>query len=60
MFFRHSRASKVCVMLERKENEVAVTVRDDGIGARDKIAEFRPRSIGEMRQRIKELGELML
>jgi signal transduction histidine kinase len=63
--FRHSRATKACVMLERKEGEIAVTVRDDGVGVADEIAEFRPDSIGVgiggMRQRIKELGgEFML
>ena len=63
--FRHSRASKACVSLERKENEIAVRILDDGIGIPDEIAEFRPESIGVgiggMRQRIKELGgELML
>jgi signal transduction histidine kinase len=63
--FRHSRASKACVMLERKESEIAVRVHDDGVGVPDEIAEFRPDSIGVgiggMRQRIKELGgELQL
>ena len=48
-------------MLERKENETPVTARDSGIGVRDKIAEFRPESIGGMRQGIKEFGgELIL
>src|SRR6202140_3734512 len=63
--FRHSRASKACVTLEKKESEVAVTVRDDGVGVPVEISEFRPDSIGVgiggMRQRIKELGgELLL
>ena len=63
--FRHSRASKACVMLERKKSEISVTVRDDGVGVADEIAEFRPDSIGVgiggMRQRIKEIGgEFML
>src|SRR6202035_2944259 len=62
--FRHSQASKACIMLERKEGEVTVTVQDDGVGVPDEIAEFRSDSIGVgiggMRQRIKELGgELM-
>jgi signal transduction histidine kinase len=58
--FRHSQARKAYVILERKESEIAVTVRDDGVGVPDEIAEFRPDSIGVgiggMRQRIKELG----
>jgi signal transduction histidine kinase len=62
---RHARANKAHVMLVRKESEVAVTVKDDGIGVSDEIAEFRPNStgvgIGGMRQRIKELdGQLLL
>jgi len=63
--FRHSRASKAFVSLEKRETEIAVTVRDDGVGVPDEIAEFRPDSVGVglggMRQRIKELGgELIL
>src|ERR1700681_919653 len=63
--FRHSRASKACVLLEKKEGEVALSIRDDGVGVPVEISEFRPDSIGVgiggMRQRIKELGgELLL
>jgi len=63
--FRHSRASKACVILVRTDNEIAISVRDDGVGVTDEIAGFRPDAIGvgigSMRQRIKELGgELML
>jgi len=63
--FRHSRASKACVSLERKENEIAVGILDDGVGVPDEILEFRPDSIGVgisgMRQRVKEFGgELLL
>ncbi|MBZ5641163.1 MAG: response regulator [Acidobacteriia bacterium] len=58
--FRHSRASKACVTLERKEAEILATVRDNGVGIHDEISEFRPESIGVgiggMRQRVKELG----
>jgi len=58
--FRHSKASKASVTLERKENDVFATVRDNGIGILDEISEFRPDSIGVgiggMRQRVKELG----
>ena len=50
---------------KEKKSEIAVTVRDDGVGVPDEIAEFRPDSIGVgiggMRQRIKEFGgELLL
>ena len=63
--FRHSRASKACVMLERKECEITLKIHDDGVGVPSEIAEFRPDSIGVgiggMRQRVKELGgELVL
>jgi signal transduction histidine kinase len=58
--FRHSRASKAWVTLEKRENEIAAAIRDDGIGVPDEIAEFRNNSlgvgIGGMRQRVKELG----
>ena len=58
--FRHSKASKACVRLERKQSEVLATVRDNGVGILDEISEFRPDSIGVgiggMRQRVKELG----
>jgi signal transduction histidine kinase len=63
--FRHSRASKAYVTLERREGELAATVRDDGLGVPDEIVEFRDDSVGVglrgMKQRIKELGgELVL
>jgi two-component system NarL family sensor kinase len=63
--FRHSRASKASVTLEKREGELAATVRDDGLGIPDEIVEFRDDSVGVgirgMKQRIKELGgELVL
>lgn len=63
--FRHSRATKAFVTLEKREGEIAATVRDNGVGVADEIAEFRAGSIGVgiggMRQRIKEHGgELVL
>jgi signal transduction histidine kinase len=62
--FRHSRASRACVTLEKKECEIAVTIRDDGVGVPAEIAEFRAGSIGVgiggMRQRVKELGGKLL
>jgi signal transduction histidine kinase len=63
--FRHSRATKASVLLEKRENEIAATIHDDGVGVSEEISEFRHKSIGVgiggMRQRIKELGgELFL
>jgi signal transduction histidine kinase len=58
--FRHSEARKASVSVARKDTQVVVTVRDDGKGISDRIAEFRPGSlgigIGGMRQRAKEFG----
>jgi signal transduction histidine kinase len=58
--FRHSGARKATVTLVRKEQSVVATVRDDGKGVNEQIAEFRPGAvgvgIGGMRQRVKEFG----
>jgi signal transduction histidine kinase len=58
--FRHSGARNGWIQLGKKGAEVIVTVRDDGKGISDGIAEFRPDSIGigisGMRQRVKEFG----
>jgi signal transduction histidine kinase len=63
--FRHSRANKVFVKLEKRESEIAAIVRDNGQGIPDEISEFRDDrigvGIGGMKQRTKELGgELLL
>ncbi|HEV2615338.1 MAG TPA: response regulator [Candidatus Acidoferrales bacterium] len=63
--FRHSGARKGWVTVAKEENQVVVTVRDDGKGISDRVVEFRPESIGigigGMRQRVKEFGgELQL
>ena len=63
--FRHSGARKGWVTVLKQDDQVVVTVRDDGKGISDHVAEFRPDSIGigigGMRQRIKEFGgELQL
>lgn len=63
--FRHSGARKGWVTILKQDSQVVVTVRDDGKGISDHVAEFRPDSIGigigGMRQRIKEFdGELQL
>jgi signal transduction histidine kinase len=61
--FRHSAAKKCWVSVAKKENQVRVTVRDDGKGITDEIAAFNPEKIGVgiggIRQRIKEVGGVM-
>jgi signal transduction histidine kinase len=58
--FRHARAQKVWVILAERKKEIAVTVRDDGVGVMEHTAQFRPGNTGvgiaSMRQRAKELG----
>ena len=58
--FRHSRATKASVLLERKDTEIAARIFDDGVGVPHEISEFRQDSIGVgiagMRQRVKEFG----
>jgi signal transduction histidine kinase len=58
--FRHARAQKVWVTLAERKREIAVAVRDDGVGVLENTAEFRPGNTGvgiaSMRQRAKELG----
>ncbi|HVI07373.1 MAG TPA: PAS domain-containing protein, partial [Candidatus Binatia bacterium] len=58
--FRHSEAGKVWITLNQKEGMIMMSVRDDGKGVAEKVAEMQPDSvgvgIGGMRQRAKELG----
>ncbi len=58
--FRHARAHKVWVTLTERKKEIAVSVRDDGVGVLEHTAQFRPGNTGvgiaSMRQRAKELG----
>jgi PAS domain S-box-containing protein len=58
--YRHSGAHKAWVTLKRRADQVVVTIRDDGKGIGDPIAELRPGSIGigigGMNQRAKEFG----
>jgi signal transduction histidine kinase len=58
--FRHSEASKAWVSLAQREDEVVVTIRDNGKGVGEEIEGLRPESIGigigGMRQRVKEFG----
>jgi PAS domain S-box-containing protein len=58
--YRHSGAQKAWVMLTQGESQIAVTIRDDGKGIENPIAELQPGSIGigigGMNQRAKEFG----
>ncbi len=58
--FRHASAQKGWVTVTKDESRVVVTVRDNGKGIPDPVAEFRPNSVGigisGMRQRVKEFG----
>lgn len=58
--FRHSGASRAWVILAMKAGRLAATIRDDGKGMADGVAEFHPDKMGVgisgMRQRVKELG----
>jgi signal transduction histidine kinase len=63
--FRHSGARRAWVAVVKSDEQISVTVRDDGKGVDDSVLEFRPGSvgigIGGMRQRVKEFGgELQL
>jgi signal transduction histidine kinase len=58
--FRHSEARNVWINLHRNDMSVVTSVRDDGKGIGEGIAEMRPGRVGigieGMRQRAKELG----
>jgi signal transduction histidine kinase len=58
--FRHSDARNAWVTIVKAEDQIVVTVRDNGKGLGDHIVAFRPGSIGigisGMRQRVKEFG----
>jgi signal transduction histidine kinase len=58
--FRHSEASRAFVTLGMEEDKIVTTVRDDGKGVGDEIADLRPDKIGigisGMKQRVKEFG----
>lgn len=58
--FRHSGARKVWITLAQKNGQILVSVRDDGKGIEDNVAEQRPDSvgvgIGGMKQRAREFG----
>src|SRR6202790_4201233 len=58
--YRHSGAQKAWVTLLQRDNQVSVTIRDDGKGIENPVVELRPGSIGigigGMSQRAKEFG----
>jgi signal transduction histidine kinase len=58
--FRHSEARNAWVALNVQDGRIVVTVRDDGRGIAERVAELQPGSIGigigGMRQRAKEFG----
>ncbi len=58
--FRHSDAHKVSISLSQSNGMISVTVKDDGRGIGQNIADLRPDSvgvgIGGMKQRARELG----
>jgi PAS domain S-box-containing protein len=58
--FRHSEARKAWITLTHKDAKTFVSVRDDGKGITDRVAELQPDSvgigIGGIKQRAKEFG----
>jgi signal transduction histidine kinase len=58
--FRHSGARNGGVTITQKDENIMVSVRDDGKGIDEQIMQLRPESvgvgIGGMRQRVSELG----
>lgn len=58
--FRHSEARRAWITLAQREGKTFVTVRDDGKGIGERVAELQPDSvgigIGGIRQRAKEFG----
>jgi signal transduction histidine kinase len=61
--FRHSDARNGWVTLKQQNSQLVVTIRDDGKGIGESVAEFQYGSIGVgiggMRQRVKEFGGVL-
>jgi PAS domain S-box-containing protein len=58
--FRHAEARNVWIGLAQREDATVITVRDDGKGIEQRVAELQPDSVGigvgGMKQRAKEFG----
>jgi signal transduction histidine kinase len=58
--YRHAEARRVCIRLVLTENQIAVTVCDDGRGLSNAVADLEAHKIGigiaGMKQRVEELG----
>lgn len=58
--YRHSKGRNICVVLRQDPLSLSLSIRDDGAGIPDGVAEFRLGSVGiglgGMRQRVLELG----
>jgi signal transduction histidine kinase len=58
--FRHSEATRAWVTISWEDNQVTATIRDDGKGIEQRVAELHPGSIGMgiggMNQRAREFG----
>ena len=61
--FRHSGAQNGWVTLKQQDSQLVITIRDDGKGIGESVAEFQYGSIGVgiggMRQRVKEFGGVL-
>lgn len=58
--FRHAEATKVTLGLKSRDNDVLVTVQDNGRGVQSQVSELQPAAVGVgiigMKQRVQELG----
>jgi len=58
--FRHSEARRAWITLAQREGKTFVTVRDEGKGIEERVAQLQPDSvgigIGGIKQRVKEFG----
>ena len=58
--FRHSQASQAWINVAQTDSRTVITVRDNGVGVNDRVAELQPDSvgvgIGGIKQRAKEFG----